>query len=213
MAEDAARPGATTGSSHCCKVGRSIAAYGLSSMDGRLTSRWLGADGERLGLRDLKTFFNRAVLRAAMQEAGLDPLDGEVEEIHRLLAGGDADDRGHVRARDRLTRAGVEVDAVTRDFVSHPTIGAHLKECLDVEPPRPSGGDRLEKTEERVFKLQNRTEAVVRGSIEHLRDTGRIDAGDFDIFVSARVVCEQCGTQYEVHDFLRREGCDCVRDD
>ncbi|HKJ58961.1 MAG TPA: hypothetical protein VKA37_07020 [Halobacteriales archaeon] len=213
MAEDVARPGTRAGEGYCCKVGRCIETYGLASMDDRLASRWLGTDGERLGLRDLKAFFNRAVLRAAMQAAGLDPLDGEVEEIYRALTDDESGDRDAVRARDRLARAGVDVDAVTGDFVSHPTVGSHLKECLGVEPPRPSGGDALEKAEERVFKLQNRTEAVVRGSIENLRDTGRIEAGEFDIFVSTRVVCERCGTQYEVHDFLGAGGCDCVRDD
>jgi len=213
MAEDVVRPGIQSRENHCCKIGRSIETYGLASMDGRLAARWLGTDGERVGLRDLKAFFNRAVLRAAMQAAGLDPLDGEVEEMYRALTNDEPDDPDAVRARDRLARAGVDVDAVTRDFVSHPTVGSHLKECLGVEPPAPSDEDTLAKAEERVFKLQNRTEAVVRGSIEHLRDTGRIDAEEFDIFVSTRVVCERCGTQYEVHDFLRAGGCDCVRDD
>lgn len=213
MAEDAGRRTADHDEKHCCKVGRVSETYGLPSMDERLSSRWLGTDGERLGLRDLKSFFNRAVLRAAMQEAGLDPLDGEVEEIYRLLTEGESPDRTWTRARDRLDRAGIEVERVQRDFVSHPTIGAHLKGCIGVEPPSSDGGDQLAKAEERVFKLQNRMEAVVRGSIEHLRDTGRLDADDFDIFVSARVVCEGCGTQYDVHDFLRREGCDCGRDD
>ena len=213
MAEDAGRQAAQPREGHCCKVGRVVDTYGLPSMDERLSSRWLGTDGERLGLRALKAFFNRAVLRAAMQEAGLDPLDGEVEEIYRLLAEGEPSDRMRVRARERLERAGVDVDAVQRDFVSHPTIGTHLKECIGVEPPSAGETDQLAKAEERVFKLQNRMEAVVRGSIEHLRDTGRVDADDVDVFVSARVVCERCGTQYDVHDFLRREGCDCERDD
>ena len=191
MAEDAGRQASPPEAGHCCKVGRVIATYGLPSMDDRLTARWLGTDGERLGLRDLKSFFNRSVLRAAMQEAGLDPLDGEVEEIYRLLADGESGERSIGRARERLERAGVDVDAVERDFVSHPTIGAHLKECIGVEPPRSTGGDQLAKAEERVFKLQNRMEAVVRGSIEHHRDTGRVEADDFDVFVSARVVCER----------------------
>ena len=212
MAEDAGRQAAPPGEGHCCKVGRVIEAYGLPSMDDRLTARWLGTDGERLGLRDLKAFFNRAVLRAAMQEAGLDPLDGEVDEIYRLLADGEPQDRSRVRAQDRLERAGIDVDDVQRDFVSHPTVGTHLKECIGVEPPQADEVDQLAKAEERVFKLQNRMEAVVRGSIEHLRDTGRVDADDFDIFVSARVMCERCGTQYDVHDFLRREGCGCAQD-
>lgn len=213
MAEDAGRRAAHPGERHCCKVGRVIETYGLPSMDERLSSRWLGTDGERLGLRDLKAFFNRSVLRAAMQEAGLDPLDGEVEEIYRLLDDDESGERMAGRATERLERAGVDVESVERDFVSHPTIGTHLKECIGVEPPSSSGGDQLAKAEERVFKLQNRMEAVVRGSIEHLRDTGRVEADDFDIFVSARVVCERCGTQYDVHDFLRREGCGCASDE
>ena len=136
-----------------------------------------------------------------------------MEEIYRLLADGDAGERMRVRARDRLEREGVDVDRIVRDFVSHPTIGAHLKECAGVEPPRSDEGDQVQKAEERVFKLQNRMEAVVRGTVEHLRDTGRVSAEDFDVFVNARVVCDRCGTQYDVHDFLRREGCRCAEEE
>lgn len=212
MGNDAGRPVAQPRSGHCCKVGRVIDRYDLSSMDDRLASRWLGTSGDRLGLRDLKAFFNRAVLRAAMQEVGLDPLDGEVQDIYELLEAEESSDPNGRRARSRLERAGIDVESLPRNFVSHTSVGTHLKECLGVDPPEPSSGDKLAVAEERVFKLQNRTEAVVRASIEHLRDTERLDAGEFDVFVTARVTCDRCGTQYDVHDFLRRGGCDCGAD-
>lgn len=212
MGEHAGRSVSQSRSRQCCKVGRVIGRYDLSSMDERLASRWRGTSGDRLGLRDLKTFFNRAVLRAAMQEVGLDPLDGEVRDIHGMLAGEEPSDSNSRRARSRLVRAGIDVDSLSSHFVSHPTVGAHLKECLGVEPPERSSGDQLAAAEDRVFKLQNRTEAVVRASLEHLRDTGRLDVGGFDVFVNAQVTCDRCGTQYDVHEFLRREGCDCSAD-
>jgi len=212
MADDAGRPEAHSSPTPCCKVGRVIERYDLPSMDERLASRWVGRDGERVGLRDLASFLNRAVLRAAMQEAGLDPLDGEVGDIYARLENDGPTDRMRIRARSKLERAGIEVEALTRDFVSHPTVGNHLKECLSVDPPRPDATDKVEKAKERVFKLQSRTESVVRSSIEYLRDTGRLQAGEFDVFVTTRVTCERCGTQYDVHDFLRREGCDCEAD-
>lgn len=209
MGDDASGSLAQPRPAQCCKVGRLIDRYGLTSMDERLASRWLGTNGDRLGLRDLKSFFNRAVLRAAMQEVGLDPLDGEVRDIYELLVAEEPGGRNGRRARSRLERAGIDTESLPRDFVSHPTVGAHLKECLGVEPPQPAPGDKVAIAEERVFKLQNRTEAVVRATIEHLRDTDRLEASDFDVFVSARVTCDRCGTQYDVHEFLRRRGCDC----
>lgn len=209
MGEDAGHSVAQPRAHQCCKVGRVIDRYGLSSMDDRLASRWLGTNEDRLGLRDLKSFFNRAVLRAAMQEVGLDPLDGEVRDIYELLEAEESNDPNGRRARSRLARAGIDVETLPRDFVSHTTIGTHLKECLGVEPPESTSGDKVALAEERVFKLQNRTEAVVRASIEHLRDTDRLAAGEFDVFVNARVTCDRCGTQYDVRDFLRGGGCDC----
>lgn len=196
----------------CCKVGRVVERYDLQTMDERLTARWLGRDGERLGLRALASFLNRAVLRAAMQESGLDPLDGEVDDIYARLEDEGPTDRMRFRARSRLSRADIDVEALRRDFVSHPTVGSHLKTCLSVDPPAPDDGDKLKKAEERVFKLQSRTESVVRSSIEHLRDTGRLSAGEFDVLVATRVTCERCGDQYDVRDFLRHEGCDCEVD-
>lgn len=209
MGDDARSPVAQPRSGTCCKVGRVIERYDLTSMDERLAARWLGTGGERLGLRDLKSFFNRGVLRAAMQEVGLDPLDGEVRDIYELLDSGEPSDRNDRLARSRLERAGLDVESLPRHFVSHPTIGTHLKECRGIDPPGPASVDKLAVAEERVFKLQNRTEAVVRASIEHLRDTARLDAGEFEVFVNTLVTCDRCGTQYDVHDFLRRGGCAC----
>lgn len=209
---DAGRPAGRSGAGHCCKVGRGIDRYGLASMDERLASRWGGRRDERVGLRDLAAYYNRSVLRAGMQEAGLDPLRGEVEDLYDRLLVSDPTERTRIRARSRLERADVDAESLRRDFVSHTTVGTHLKECLGVEPPTASERDGRETVEDRVSKLQHRSEAVVQDSIDHLRDVGAVSAPPVDVFASTTVVCSGCGTQYDVLRFIERGGCDCEAD-
>lgn len=202
--------GRVSGGAPCgCKVGRVADSYGLTAIDDRLAGRWLGEHGERSSLRELERHFNEAVLRAAMRDVGLDPLDGEVTHIYELLTDEGSSGRMQVRATRRLRRGGIDLDDLQRDFVSHTTIGSHLKECLGVPPPNRDDEDQIEKVEERIFKMQSRAEAVIRGSLEHLRDTGRLRAGELDVFVGARVVCDRCGTQYDVGEFIDGRGCEC----
>lgn len=190
-----------------CKVGGVIEAYDLSWINDRLATRWVGDGTERDSLRDLTRFFNQTVLTVAMEDAGFDPLDGEVSHLYELLTDGGSR-RMQVRASRRLDRAGIDVDRLTTDFVSHPTIGSHLKECLGVSPPT-DDRDQVEKIEDRIFKMQNRAEAVIRGSIEQLRDDGAVTAGELDVFVGAQVRCVECGTQLDVGEFIREGGCRC----
>jgi hypothetical protein len=195
------------GASACCKVGRTAASYGLDGLDEELSTRW-GADGESVGVRELASVVNRRVLASAMREAGLSPLDGEPENLLRLLTDDDVPGSRRLDTRRRLERQGVDVDAVLSDTVSHQTVYNHLRECLGVS--KGSTGDRLERRRSTLFALRSRTETVTRETLASLRDGGELDLEGFDVIVDVRVVCESCGRSHELGSLLEGRGCDCT---
>jgi hypothetical protein len=145
-----------------------------------------------------------------MRDAGMDPLMGEVENLYRLLTDDETSEGVRLEARRRLEREGVDVETVQRDFVSHQSIHTYLKEHRNATYDRTqNAAERVSKARETVLSLQNRTEAVTRGTIETLRNAGALDLEEFEVFVDVRVACDECGRYYEVDELLDRGGCSC----
>lgn len=194
-----------------CKLGRTAAAYGLDDAVADLVARWTGADGERTGVRDLTDEFNLAVLRAAMADAGVEFLDGEVANVYRLFTDDDVSSGMRTHARNRLRRQGVAVDDLEAAFVSHQTTYSHLTDCAgaSLDGDGTSGTVR-ETAESQIRALQNRTAAVTTDRVTRLRDTDEIALDGFDVFVEVAVACERCGARYEFGDLLDGGGCDCA---
>jgi hypothetical protein len=71
------------------KVGRLIAEYDLTGTGAELERYWTGDGTERRSLRKLVDHFNRKILRQRMDDAGMNPLDGEVANTFRLLTADD----------------------------------------------------------------------------------------------------------------------------
>lgn len=187
-----------------CKVDRVAERRGLSGLDDRLRRR--RADGE--SLRDLAHVHNRAVLGAAMRAAGMDPLDGEVANLHRLLTDEAVSSGERVDAEARLRRNGVDPAAVRDDFVSHATIRTHLNDCLDVSTSR-ERAPSVDNARTTVLKLLSRTESVARRTVERLADRDVLVLPDPSVSVSLRVACGECGDEYAFPELLERGGCSC----
>lgn len=194
-----------------CKVGRVADRYGLSDLDRELCTRWRGDGHEKHSLRKLEAYLGRRVLESALREAGVDTLHGEVANLYDLLAGDDVSEGVRVEARRRLDRDGVDVDRVERDFVSHQSIHAHLRECLDVNHD-PGEGATVDRGSSTVYALRNRTETVTAGTLERLRDNGKLALDGFDVYVDVRVACEECGRFHEIGSLFESGGCDCRLD-
>lgn len=196
-----------------CKVGRGIEAFELSGLDDELARRWQGDGRDRQSLRELATYFNRELLRAAMDGAGSTPLDGEVANVYRLLTDDDVSSGVRTQTRRRLADAGVPVEDVESQFVSHQTIHTHLTDCLgvsrDEEVADPAERRRADR--DRIRALQTRTEVVTADTLERLRDADAVDLAEFDVLVDVTVLCGSCGAQYDVADLLDAGGCDCQR--
>ncbi|SEP31140.1 hypothetical protein SAMN04487948_14311 [Halogranum amylolyticum] len=193
------------------KVSRVIDAYSLDGLGDELVEQWVD-EGE--SLRSLADVFNRRVLASAMREAGLNPIDGEVENTYRLLTGDDVSSGVRTEAKRSLERDEVDVETVLRDFVSHQAVHTYLTKHRGVSKQTEPEDDRakLEKNQRTIQQLKGRTRAVATNIIENLRDTGRLDVDDFDVMVDVRVIETATGETYDVGELFEERASDVDTD-
>ncbi len=182
------------------KVARLIDTYGLTGMGERLEARWTD-DDDRMSLRELADHFNRRLLAAAMDDARMRPVDGEVENTYRLLTASDVDAGNRTTARRRLEREGVDVEQLERDFVSHQAVYTYLTGERGAESPD-RGSDPLESSRETLQKLRSRTVAVTENTLDRLKRADYMGNGDYDVLVDIRVVDRDTGRQEDVLSLL-----------
>jgi hypothetical protein len=194
-----------------CKIDRTAAAYDLSEEAERLGKYWT-RDDDRYSLRELAVHFNHQLLRAAMEQAGLNPLDGEVENTYRLLTDEDVSQGMRTQARNRLQKHDINVGQLQSDFVSYGTVRRHLKRCLGAERgSTDADDDPAETSAQRIAALQNRTVVVTENTLSQLASAGELAAGDIDVFVDITVSCPKCGVHAPVREFIDNDGCHCEK--
>jgi hypothetical protein len=148
-----------------CKLDRIAAEYNLHRDAEQLKEYWT-RDDERYSLRKLAVHFNHQILRAAMEQAGLNPLDGEVDNTYRLLTDQDVSQGMRTQARNRLQKQGTDVDQLQSDFVSYGTVRRHLKRCLSAErEPTDTNDNPAETDPQRIVALQHRTVVVTENTL------------------------------------------------
>lgn len=188
-----------------CKIERVCERRGLPTLADRLVDRRTETDAS---LRDLERVFNREVLATAMRAAGMELLEDEAANVYRLLTDEDVSHAARTEARDRLARAGVDVEAVEGDFVTYGTIRTHLRECAGIDTGREVTVDAA-TVSDTIFKLFGRTEAVTERELARLAESDGFDAGDLTVSLTARVACEGCGEEYGLRRLLEGGGCGC----
>lgn len=191
------------------KVGLLIEAYGLDGMSIKLAQYWKGEGVERHSLRELANHFNRALVRTAMVDAGLNPLDGEAENTYSLLTEDETTSGARRKVERRLEREGIDVDQLRRDFVSHQAVYTYLTDVCGLNyEPEDRGGD-IEGSTETVQRLVGRMRSVSETVVGGLDQAGRITIGEYDITADVQITCRDCTTQYDLIEFLRRGHCEC----
>ena len=191
------------------KMGRVLTEYDLQDLHDRLPELWRGDNGEELSLRELAQYVNTSIVREALIEAGENPLDGEAENTYRLLRDDDVSVGVRTQQRNRLERAGIDVDALENDFVTHQAVYTYLTKGLDVSKNNGDDEDTLEKHETRIQRLRNRLDAVAAQSLEDLQNVDALILGCVDTTVSVQVYCQDCETQYDLTTLFDNGGCDC----
>lgn len=190
------------------KVARVIDTYDLEGLGDELAERWTAEGDEHASLRELADRVNRSLLERVLDSNGAAPATVTVDEVYRHLSDESASSGARTETRKRLERAGVDVDAVTSDFVSYQAVRTYLLEGREVEYEAESSAapDEAIRTIER---LQGRTATVTENRIRRLAGAGVIAVGDFRPIVTTNVICEDCGIQYEATELIRRGSCEC----
>lgn len=198
----------STGPGRPRKIDRLIEEYGLDGIGDELEAKWTAEGEERRSLRDLAAEFNRRLLAAALADAGVSTVDGEEENLHRLLTDGDVSPADRTRARRRLERDGVDVEGLEADFVSYQAIRTYLQDGR--EASFEADEDPLAGAGETVARLRNRFVSVTESKLAAAERSEDFALGDHDLVVDARVVCSDCGFRADVASLFDRGGCDCA---
>lgn len=196
-----------------CKVGTVSGRHDLQDVAAELKRRWTDDGDDRYSLRDLAEQFNRRVLRSAMVEAGMNPLEGEAENLYHLLTDDDASPGDRVDAERRLEHEGVPVETLRDDFVTHQTVYRHLKDCVGAEYEEETDpAERLERDVERIDAFQNQLRVVSEEIVRRLTDAGLSQVESPGVYVDVQILCEECGAHFSPRDLLENDACDCDRD-
>ncbi|SEO97870.1 hypothetical protein SAMN05216388_102546 [Halorientalis persicus] len=192
------------------KVARLIDDYGLGEAYGnRLESLWTAEGSKRESLRSLADRFNERLLEAAITDAGMSTVDGEVANIYRLLTDDEVSSGNRIEARRRLEQNGIDVDQLERDFVTYQAIRSYLKGYRGAEYENESQTERTDSVIDTIQRLKSRTRSVAEQSLDQLRGADRINLGEFRLFIDISVHCEDCNSQYGFIELVQRGGCDC----
>lgn len=192
------------------KVARLIDDYDLGKTYGdRLEELWTAEGGERESLRALAERFNKRLLEAAITDAGMSTVDGEIANIYRLLTDDDVSSGNRIEARRRLEQNDVDVDQLEQDFVTYQAIRSYLKEYRGAKYEDENKIDRTESVIDTIQRLKSRIRSVAEQSLEQLRSAERISLGEFRLFIDISVHCEGCNSQYEFVELVKQGGCNC----
>lgn len=191
------------------KVNKLIEEYDLEGLGAELEQLWT-ADDDRRSLRDLAQYFNQQLLAQALEDATVQPLDGEIENMYRLLTDDEVSSAESTRIKRRLERDGVDVEKLLDDFVTYQAIRTYLKDHRGAEYT-PDETDPLKREQTNFQKLRGRMVSVTEGKLEQLRESDDLTLGEFQTIADLQVVCEDCNTQFDVLDLLERGGCHCIQ--
>lgn len=186
-------------SEYDCKVCRDLAEHGLEDHEEKLLEQWLAEGSQRKGYRQLADWLNIALLRRAMDRAGLSTLGDEAASKYERLQA--EDEAVAEEVRTDLANAGVDIERLEADFVSYGVVRTHLKECLGAERERePSDWE-----EESIRIATDRAREKVAEAVQSLNNKGKLEAGgDISVNVSIELECEDCYTRIPVERAVRR---------
>ena len=198
-------------SSACnCKIGRMSGKYDREDLS-RKIGEWRTMSDSPSSLRQLTTKFNKALLRAAVEDAGMSPISGETDNYYRLLTGEDVSAGDHVQIRNRLQKHEIDADELRSDFVSYQTINRHLKNCLEVDDSNPrEEGFQAENAIKRIRALRNRTQAVIENTLHQLNNNSKITSDDLEVLINISIICNECGSRVGIDQIANGEGCNCT---
>jgi DNA-binding transcriptional ArsR family regulator len=188
-----------------CKIGRVTAEYGMSNVDARLVERWRSGTS----VRRLTEELNEDIVESELDAANVGRVEWSRSPVYEALHTDELSDAEEIEIRRELDRAGVDVEQLSSDLVSHQTVYRHLTRCLDASKGDDRTPDeRRETAKDTVYALRQRTEIVTESTLDTLQSAGITDLGEVEVLVDLRVVCSDCGRSMDFESAID-DGCNC----
>jgi hypothetical protein len=190
------------------KLKRIIEIREFVDLGEELERRWTDTTESRQSLRDLAEHVNHRLLEAETTRVGLDPLDGEVTNLYRLLTDDSVSQDSRIRARRQLEEAGIDVNRLREEFVSRQAVHTYLTKHRDATAPTNDGNAAISVADQ-IRRLQRRTRNVTESKVSQLRNTDQLDVGSTRVLVDVKILCEDCGKQYDAAELIGEGECSC----
>ncbi|WP_137285850.1 rod-determining factor RdfA [Halorussus salinisoli] len=188
-----------------CKVESVRTDYGLQYRDDQLVQKWQSG----VSVRKLTENLNKDIIEAALSAANVTQHQWSRSPVYEALTTDELSEAEEIEIRRELDRAGVDVEQLSSDLVSHQTVYRHLKQCLGAtKDDSQTPDERRQKAKDTVFALQQRLETVTESTLETLQSAGIADLGETDVLVDLNVVCSDCGRSMGFETAVR-DGCSC----
>ncbi|MFB6301065.1 MAG: rod-determining factor RdfA [Halobacteriales archaeon] len=203
-----------------CKIGQAIDSYGLDKLNTTLIDRYQHQDAS---LRDLADVVNERILRAALKrhDDNLDigrelfgalDRDEAIAAIYNALVDDETSADQRARVRTRLEQAGIDLKSVKADWVTHPTVRSHLRECCEVETTSKKEIDAT-SANQTIEWAQSRCQAIVERTLERLQRTDAFTIASPEVSISIRITCTECQESYRPSELITADACGCSRSD
>ena len=192
------------------KVNRLIHENELTGLGSELEDFWTSEGDNRKSLRELAEYFNKQLLRSTASEHGVQTIDGEIENIYRLLTDDSVSSGRREEVRSRLEQNGINVEQLESDFISYQAVRSYLRKHRNAEYEGPDEKERSINAKETIQQLSSRTQTVTEERLKNLRGSSVITIGEFQVFVDVNILCSDCNTQYTVTELIEQGGCDCM---
>lgn len=195
-----------SGQQECgCKIGRIATEYGFSNLDSRLAEGWRGGTS----IRRLTEELNKDIIESELDAANVGQVQWSRSPVYEALHTDELSEAEEIEIRRELERAGVDVEQLAADLVSHQTVYRHLTRCLDASKADDRTPDeRRDTARKTVYALQQRTELVTESTLETLQSADVTDLGDIEVVVDLQVVCDDCGHSMDFETAVS-DGCNC----
>lgn len=212
---DGSESGETSDQTSTTKVERVIDQYELAGLGEELEARWLGESRTKQSLRDLEAYLNKRLLESAIIDSEQPLVDGEIDNLYRLLTNEETSRAARTEAESKLDRLGVDVDQVRRDFVSHQSVHSYLTEVRGVSH---SADDKPSQTviqnrQDTIQRVQNRLVVLAEQTLDSLEKADHLELGAVDVMANLTVYCNDCDSSYTFSEILNESGCSCQLSD
>lgn len=203
-------------SSPCtCKVGRNIEQYRLDDLNTQLRRR---RQEDGASLRELADYVNQRILAAALTAEDVDVDDalfGSINSenalpiLYEAIEGDETPAEQTARVRTRLAQLGVDIETVEADWITHPTVRTHLRECLEIDTQRTStiAPDDARDT---IEWARTQCTNIVDQTFTRLRNADVVSTGPLDITITIQITCTACRTTYRPSQLLTHRECACT---